>query len=150
MSDPIDRQTAIDEFYGAKVDEGYFCNEYDIGYNDGIDFAISKLSVLPSIQPDLQEYSVWFRIGEILVDVSKMHITAEEGIEKIRNYLIRMKKPERRKKGKWIRITQGATLEKYMCPFCNRIVESYGAEELLLMRYPFCHCGADMRGEENE
>ena len=101
-------------------------------------------------QPDLQEYSVWFRIGETLVDVSKMHITAEEGIEKIRNYLIRMKKPERRKKGKWIRITQGTIPEQYICPFCNRIIESYGVEELLPIRYPFCHCGADIRGEENE
>lgn len=50
-------------------------------------------------------------------------------------------------KGKWIRITQGATPEKYICPFCNRTIESYGLEELLSIRYPYCHCGADMRGE---
>ena len=42
---------AIDAFDGAKVDEGW-CTEYDIGYNDGIDFAVSKLSVLPSAQPE--------------------------------------------------------------------------------------------------
>ena len=60
----------------------------------------TQIKALPSAQPDLQEYSVWFRIGETLVDVSKMHITAEEGIEKIRSYLMRMKKPER-KEGKW-------------------------------------------------
>lgn len=53
-----------------------------------------------------------------------------------------------RKKGKWIRITQGAVPEQYMCPFCHRTVEAYGVEELLPIRYPYCHCGSDMRGEE--
>lgn len=50
--DLISRQEAINEFDGAKVDEEY-CTEYDIGYNDGIDFAVSKLSVLPSAQPEI-------------------------------------------------------------------------------------------------
>lgn len=49
MSDLIDRQAAIDEFDGVKVDEEN-CNEYDIGFNDGVDLAISILSVLPSAQ----------------------------------------------------------------------------------------------------
>ena len=51
MSDLISRQAAIDALDGVKVDEGY-CTEYDIGYNDGIDFAVSSLSVLPSAQPE--------------------------------------------------------------------------------------------------
>lgn len=53
-----------------------------------------------------------------------------------------------RKRGKWIRITQGAIPEQYICPFCHRTVESYGVEELLSIRYPYCHCGADMREEK--
>ena len=57
--------------------------------------------------------------------------------------------PER-KRGKWIRITQDAIPEQYMCPFCHRTVEIYGIEELLPIRYPYCHCGADMKGEQNE
>ena len=56
--------------------------------------------------------------------------------------------PER-KTGRWIRITQGAMPEQYICPFCHRIIESYGVEELLSIRYPYCHCGADMRGEHD-
>ena len=52
MNDLIERQAAIDAFDGVKVDEEN-CTEYDIGYNDGIDFAISKLSVLPSAQPEI-------------------------------------------------------------------------------------------------
>lgn len=50
-SNLLSRQAAIDAFDGVKVDEGR-CTEYDIGYNDGIDFAVSKLSVLPSAQPE--------------------------------------------------------------------------------------------------
>ena len=50
-TDCINRQTAIDAFDGTKVDE-IDCTEYDIGYNDGIDFAVSKLSVLPSAQSE--------------------------------------------------------------------------------------------------
>ena len=57
---------------------------------------------------------------------------------------------EERKKGKWIRITQGAIPEQYICPFCRRTVESYGVEELLSIRYPYCHCGADMREEKTD
>ena len=56
--------------------------------------------------------------------------------------------PER-KKGKWIRITQGAMPEQYICPFCHRTVEVYDVEKLLPIRYPYCHCGADMRGEDD-
>jgi len=48
-SDVISRQAAIDAFDGVKVDEK---TEYDIGYNDGIDLAVSKLSVLLSAQPE--------------------------------------------------------------------------------------------------
>lgn len=51
-TDLISRQAAIDAFNGVKVDEGW-CTEYDIGYNDGIDFAVSKLSVLPSAQSEV-------------------------------------------------------------------------------------------------
>lgn len=50
--DPIDRQEAIDEFNGVKFDVEY-CTEYGEGYNDGINFAISRLSELPSAQSEI-------------------------------------------------------------------------------------------------
>lgn len=56
--------------------------------------------------------------------------------------------PSARQKGKWIRITQGADPEKYMCPFCHRTVENYGPDCMVSIRYPYCHCGADMREVE--
>ena len=77
MNDLISRQEAIDMFDGAKVDEGY-CTEYDIGYNDGIDFAVSKISVLKSAQ---QWISVSERLPEVgrnvLLSVGKGLYTAE-------------------------------------------------------------------------
>ena len=47
--DLISRAEAIEAFDGTKVGEKN-CTEYDSGYNDGIDFALSTLSVLPSAQ----------------------------------------------------------------------------------------------------
>ena len=58
-SDLISRKAAIDAFDGVKVDEEN-CTEYDIGYNDGIDFAVSRLSVLPSAQPE-RKRGRWIR-----------------------------------------------------------------------------------------
>ncbi len=52
--------------------------------------------------------------------------------------------PSAEKTGKWIRITQGADPEKYMCPFCHRTVENYGPDCMVSIRYPYCHCGARM------
>ena len=57
---------------------------------------------------------------------------------------------EHQKVGKWIKVTQGTEPEKYMCSFCHRIVETYGIETLVPIRYPYCHCGAKMRSEEDE
>lgn len=50
--DLISRQAAIDVFDGVKFCEVNF--GYEDGYNDGIDFAVSKLSVLPSAQPEIK------------------------------------------------------------------------------------------------
>lgn len=52
-ADLISRQGAIDAFDGVKFDVEY-CTEYGIGYNDGIDFAVSTLSVLPSARPKIK------------------------------------------------------------------------------------------------
>ena len=56
--------------------------------------------------------------------------------------------PER-KRGRWIKITTGAMREKYMCSICGRTIEEDGIEMLVRIRYPFCHCGADMREPED-
>ena len=64
--DLISRKAAIDAFDGVKVDEEN-CTEYDIGYNDGIDFAVSRLSVLPSAQPEQR----WITCSEKLPEINQ-------------------------------------------------------------------------------
>ena len=51
-------------------------------------------------------------------------------------------------RGKWQRITQGRIGEIYRCSKCGRTIEEQGSESLIPIRYPFCHCGADMREVE--
>ena len=51
MNDLISRQAAINALDSTKFDVGY-CTKYGEGYNDGIDFAVSKLSALPSAHPE--------------------------------------------------------------------------------------------------
>jgi len=54
----------------------------------------------------------------------------------------------KRPKGKWIRITNGAMREKYICSECGRQIEDGedGIEALIAIKYPYCHCGAEMSG----
>lgn len=42
----------------------------------------------------MNERSVWFRIGETLVAESKSEITPKQAVEKIREYMRQMEKPE--------------------------------------------------------
>ena len=58
---------------------------------------------------------------------------------------------EERKEGKWVRITQDVGLRphQYKCSECHRVIE-YSSSELpclLEIKFPYCHCGAKMRGE---
>lgn len=48
------------------------------------------------------------------------------------------------KRGKWIRITNGAMREKYICSECGRQIEEDGIEGLIAIKYPYCHCGCKM------
>lgn len=56
-----------------------------------------------------------------------------------------------KQEGKWIKITKdGVTPIEYVCSNCGRTVKSYYEDYFVTKEYPFCHCGADMRGEEHE
>ena len=54
--------------------------------------------------------------------------------------------PER-KTGKWIEFPIHMV---YKCSECGRIIQTTDGQRNILKHYPFCHCGADMRGEEDE
>lgn len=54
-----------------------------------------------------------------------------------------------RPQGKWIKITNDGIMPiEYMCNVCGRTVKSYYEEYIIAEYFPFCHCGADMRGTE--
>lgn len=52
-----------------------------------------------------------------------------------------------RPQGEWIFEEEDAISRKsYRCSICDRAIVVYPSETLSF--YPYCHCGADMRGEE--
>lgn len=51
------------------------------------------------------------------------------------------------KQGEWIKITKdGIAPIEYRCNICGRTIQSYYDEYIITKDFPFCHCGADMRG----
>lgn len=55
---------------------------------------------------------------------------------------------EERKTGKWLEFTN--TNHTYVCSVCGRmLVNITDGKNTVTKNYPFCHCGADMRGEHN-
>lgn len=49
-----------------------------------------------------------------------------------------------RTQGEWKLISMGLTY-KYQCSLCGRTIST---TPMFLADYPFCHCGADMRGKK--
>lgn len=56
--------------------------------------------------------------------------------------------PER-KTGRWIEMS--STNHTYKCSECGRLlVNITNGKNKVAKNYPYCHCGADMRGEQDE
>lgn len=53
-----------------------------------------------------------------------------------------------RKKGKWIKVTETEFGIGYKCSECGRFILTESIDERKLKDYPYCHCGAEMRGVE--
>lgn len=54
-----------------------------------------------------------------------------------------------RKRGKWLELTN--TNHTYVCSVCGRtLVNITDGKNKVTKNYPFCHCGADMRGEQDD
>lgn len=51
---------------------------------------------------------------------------------------------EDRQQGEWIKEPNDKTTDLYICSVCNRSIML--CKDADLAKYPFCHCGADMRG----
>lgn len=57
-----------------------------------------------------------------------------------------------RPQGEWIKVYSDLDYEEYQCSICGRVVIIYKNvdKKELLERYPFCNCGADLRGKKND
>ena len=64
-------------------------------------------------------------------------------------------KNDTRPQGKWIKVKEermsvdmsGEIVTRYKCSKCGRVIATFPSK--LADYYPFCHCGADMRGNKN-
>lgn len=132
-------------------------DDYSLGQFNQWESDIKALDALPSAKNELTEHSVWFRISETLVDESKGHITSEQAIDKIRDYMYSMKIPP---KGHWVMVSGFATPggdPVWECSECGKGRHVYGIEhgsygsDVSDGQWVSCpNCGADMRGEQNE
>ena len=145
LADCISRQAAIDALDGTRVDEDEeYCNEYAMGYNDGIDFSVSKLSMLPSAEPELP-----FEIQNILdyLDTTLHPIISPEHWDvysKLHDMISTLPSAEpERKHGHWI-----DTINDPICfpNFRWKCSECWNRHEV---KTDFCEdCGARMDGEQ--
>lgn len=56
---------------------------------------------------------------------------------------------EERNRGEWLELTN--TNHTYVCSVCGRmLVNISDGKNTVTKNYPFCHCGADMRGGNHE
>ena len=70
------------------------------------------------------------------------------GMDFVLNKIDKAPTIEERKTGKWIELTN--TNHSYVCSVCGRmLVNITDGKNTVAKNYPYCHCGADMRGEQN-
>ncbi len=56
---------------------------------------------------------------------------------------------EKVKHGKWLFVIGNCKEEMWMCDQCERCIRSEQMEkDELIKRYPYCHCGAKMDGDD--
>ena len=145
MSDLISRQAAIDAFDGVKVDEK---TEYDIGYNDGIDLAVSKLSVLPSAQPFTAEQiqtmqELEYAQVEKAFELGKADRPTGHWIENAQEYYEMINE-----KGGGVDENTPYFIDDIACSEC---LAKFSVIDNETERFDFCpNCGADMTGGEEE
>lgn len=83
------------------------------------------------------------RLNELLLCTSLLsdtdHEAMRKGIKALEN-----KRPQ----GEWKEIFTSTVhmYTEYECSVCGRLIQNYEGKSRLLEVYPYCHCGADMRG----
>lgn len=91
------------------------------------------------------------KVGEPLSNSDEIRQAFENGEIYKRGFEDARKRYER-PQGEWILIDDVDDpldrLNRYKCSECGRIIRIY--DHQTLSDYPYCHCGADMRGAKNE
>ena len=113
----------------------------ETGKNDGDRTSgdcISRQAVLETIRT-MQTYKLFAGDDMLLID------QAEAQTELM---MLPSAKPER-KTGRWIEMS--STNHTYKCSVCGRLlVNITDGKNNVAKNYPYCHCGADMRGKKDE
>ena len=89
-------------------------------------------------------------LDEIL-EINKSLVSDIQQMQEYNEMVTKQLSMEQRPTGKWIAEEvqlPDRTILNYHCSVCGRKLIGYSTETL--HDAPFCHCGADMRGEQNE
>jgi len=82
-------------------------------------------------------------------DVIKITHEAYFTEDAIKELLELLKAEPERKTGRWLELTN--TNHTYVCSVCGRmLVNITDGKNTVTKNYPFCHCGADMRGNSDD
>ena len=127
---------------GAKK---FLYEEIELLHDDGLYDCFSRIiddmyNELPPVKPKYTEE-----------EIDKIQAVEQAYVDKMVELAV---EETERPKGKWIlndiQCVQAVGYLTYYCSECGREISSkYHGKISLLKEYPYCHCGADMRGEEN-
>ena len=95
--------------------------------------ALEVIDAVMPVDPNKSEYASGIACGAALAMTYVKQLPSSQ--------------PER-KTGRWIELTN--TNHTYVCSVCGRmLVNITDGKNMVMKNYPFCHCGADMRGEQD-
>ena len=106
----------------------------------GIEKAIQLIDNAPTVEPQK------VAIANVTFDTEKLKELTDEIVERIKSGEIVLQ--DERLKGEWIETRRGLHVTDYKCSCCGRTVRDDTGYNVA-NDYPFCHCGADMRGEND-
>lgn len=141
MSDTISRQTAIAYAISGKT------REFDGDKWIRVSEVRESLKTMPSAQPSEIQDILDYLDTTLHPIVSPEHWNVYAELHDMISMLPSTQ--SERKTGHWIEIT--SSNHTYKCSVCGRLlVNITDGKNNVAKNYPYCHCGADMRGEENE
>ena len=137
--DTISREAAVEALDDAEDAFGYLTRDWR-----------EVLNELPPVQPEQlepdQNGDLWITVP----DIDKVtRIFVQEGKSKFCRIFCEEQEQPERIKGHWIEMA--LSNHTYKCSECGRLlVNITDGKNNVAKNYPYCHCGADMRGKQDE